>query len=145
MSVFNEVADRSLTKALPKIPSSPKSPDWQASWSERLSFAHAASHAVADLHESSAAFPIYVHRDLKTDNFVMVGDTLKLNDMNDSEILQRNTTDGSSSCHFRRKRWSPYYKSPEEAREYGLTAAVDIFALGGNYIPPAMSMAKVPR
>lgn len=132
MSVYNELADQSLTQALPKIPLSPQSAEWQDSWPTRLAFAQAASHAVADLHESSAAFPIFVHRDLKTDNFVLVGgETLKLNDLNDAEILQLNTTDGSSSCLFRRRRWSPYYKSPEEAREYGLTAALDIFGLGG--------------
>jgi len=106
---------------------------------QKLKFAMEAAESVADLHEA-----LYVHKDLRPTNFLIVqdGTTLKLNDFNRGNYLKWNVTDGSPCGAIPKRCYR--LTSPEECQKDGIpTEKTDVFQLG-NFLYFLVTQLKTP-
>ena len=122
-STFNELGHSSLLDQL----------EMNRTSSELLRLAFGIAQGVADLNYlNDIKNATIAHNDIKPANIIFVGDTPKLNDFNDCQLLWWNKRT-QSQCLYKRPETIPWvrYRAPEQtSSRNSLTYAVDSYGLG---------------
>jgi hypothetical protein len=98
----------------------------------RLRIAVDLAQGLADVHYGKNGNEAeFVHLDINTNNVVVVGDRLKINDFNIGMMLKQNSTSGTR-CTFPTPPYpNAQWRSPEEVNNsIELTEKVDVFSMG---------------